>query len=307
MKKEQIISRLAFIKYLTKLATQKSKEPEPYCWVSILNYHDAVELFLELVAEELEVPKGSRELRFSGYWQDINPILKDNDKSELTQKLQMDKLNGVRVALKHHGTPPSKSSIEEARVNVPNFLEENTSAVFGMKFAELSLIDLVQCQSCKDSLKAAEQLLAENKDEDALDKIAIAFEELIDDYENRKRETWGNSPFFFGQDLSFAVYNNPFQSQDVLETVKRLQSAMKIISIGIDYRKYSQFMLFTSRRAWCSPDGTYEVHRRSRTTESPTKEDIEFCLDFVIESSIILTEFDFEVRPKKRPSLKDAF
>jgi hypothetical protein len=103
--KEKIIERLAFIQYLTSLALQKSEEPEPFCWVSILNFHDAIELFLELSAEKLGVPKGPKELKFSEYWVNMNPILMSKGKNDLTQKIQIGKLNEVRIALKHHGTP----------------------------------------------------------------------------------------------------------------------------------------------------------------------------------------------------------
>jgi hypothetical protein len=305
MSEESIIQRLAFIQYLARLAAQKSKEPEPYCWVSILNFHDAVELFLELAAEKLKVTKGSKELRFGEYWGIINPILKSNGKDELTQRIQIDKLNEVRIALKHHGTPPSKSAIEEARINIANFLEENTKTVFDMEFSKISLVDIVQCQSAKKSLFEAKQFLAEDKKEDAIDKVAIAFEELIYDYENRKRDTWGRSPFFFGQDLTFA--SDGFTDKIVIESIISLQRAVKIISLGIDYRKYSQFSLITSRALFAHQGGDYTIQRLSRTIENPSDEDIEFCIDFVIESAIILKEFDFMVKPKQRRPFADVF
>jgi hypothetical protein len=281
-----------------ELGLQKSKEPEPYCWVSILNFHDAVELFLELAAEKLKVAKGVKELRFGEYWGNINPILKNKGKGELTQRIQMDKLNDVRIALKHHGTPPPKSAIEEARINVPNFLEENTKTVFDKNFSEISLVDIVQCQSVKKSLSEAKQFLAEDKKEDAIDKVAVAFEELINDYENRKRDIWGRSPFFFGQDLTFA--SDQFTNKEVIESIVSLQRAVKIISLGIDYRKYSQFKLITSRALFVRQGGDHLIQRLDRTIESPSKVDIEFCIDFVIESAIILKEFDFAVKPKQR-------
>lgn len=305
MKKETIVSRLAFIKYLYDLGIQKSKEPEPFCWVSILNFHDVVELFLELAAEELGVTKRSKDLRFNEYWKDINPLLLKGGKKELSQRIQMDKLNDVRVAFKHHGVPPSKTAVEDARVNVVNFLEENTATVFGMTFSDISLIDIIDCESCRESLDAANKFLKEGKNDDALDKIALAFEELIDDYTTRKRDSWGHSPFFFGQDLTFI--HNGLDSPEVVETVKSLQRAMRVMSLGIDYRKYSHFRLITSRAVLRFIGGKYEVQRMSRTTEPPTREDIDFCIDFVIESSVTLKEFDFEVRPKKHPNLKDAF
>lgn len=291
---EKIIERLAFIQYLAVSASQKSKEPEPFCWVSILQFHDAVELFLELTAEKLKVTKSSKDLRFHEYWGAINPILKDLGKGELTQRIQIDKLNEVRVALKHHGTSPSRKAIEDARINVANFLEENTKTVFGMNFLDISLIDIIQCQSAKCYLYEAKKLLKEDKKEDAIDKIAIAFDELISDYEDRKRDTWGRSLFFFGEDLTFA--DDGFTDKKIVESIRSLQKVVKIISLGIDYRKYSQFKLITSR-ALFGRKGGYSIQRLARTIEEPNEEDIEYCIDFVIESAIILKEFDFEVKP----------
>jgi len=55
--KSTIIKRLAFIKYLYKLAVDQSRRPEPLCSASILTFHDAVELFLQLASEHLDVGK----------------------------------------------------------------------------------------------------------------------------------------------------------------------------------------------------------------------------------------------------------
>jgi len=218
-------------------------------------------------------------LRFGEYWGNINPILKSKVKNELSQRIQIEKLNEVRVALKHHGTPPSKSAMEEARIYVPIFLEENTRTVFDMDFLKISLIDIVECKNTKKSLNDAKQLLSTDRKEDAIDKIAIAFDELIRDYEDRKRDTWGRSPFFFGQDLTFA--SDTFTDRTIIESIASLQKAVKIISLGIDYRKYSQFQLITSRALFPKQGGEYSIQRLDRNIEDPTKEDIEFCVDFI--------------------------
>jgi hypothetical protein len=302
MSEESIIQRLAFIQYLVGLGVQKSKEPEPFCWVSILNFHDSVELFLELALEKLKAK--SRERSLLEDWEAINQILRSSGKNELTFKIQIEKLNKVRVNLKHYGTSPSKSAIEDARINVANFLEENTKTIFDMNFSDISLIDMIQCQSAKCFLFEAKQLLKEDKKEDAIDKIAIAFEELINDYEDRKRDTWGRSPFFFGEDLTFS--SDEFIDRTILESIKGLQRALKITSFGIDYRKYSQFRLVTSRAIY-GGKGNYSIQRLTRTIEEPNEDDIEFCIDFVIESAIILKEFDFMVKPKQRQPFKGMF
>ena len=97
------------------MGVQKSKEPEPYCWVSILNFHDAVELFLELALEKLKAKEKERHLLED--WGTINEILKNQEKNELTFKIQIEKLIKVRVNLKHYGTAPSKSAIYQKSKN----------------------------------------------------------------------------------------------------------------------------------------------------------------------------------------------
>lgn len=100
--KSTVIKRLAFIKYLYKLAVDQSKRPEPLCSASILTFHDAIELFLQLASEHLNV--GKQQPSFMEYWDLISQKLSNQ---ELTQKESMRRLNRARVALKHHGTLPS--------------------------------------------------------------------------------------------------------------------------------------------------------------------------------------------------------
>ncbi|MCW4030439.1 MAG: hypothetical protein NWE92_12430 [Candidatus Bathyarchaeota archaeon] len=302
---EKMIERLSFIKYLVTLGTEKSKEPEPFCWVSILHFHDAVELFLELSAEKLGVSKGVKQLHFGEYWNNINPILQLNGKNELTQRIQIEKLNGIRVALKHHGTPPSSSAIDEAKYYVFAFMVENTATVFGTNFDEISLIDMVGCEKTRKTLSIAKQLLKDGKKEDAMDKVAIAFEELIHDYEDRKRDSYGRSPFFFGQDMTF--YYNEITDRTITNAIADLQHAVKIISLGLDYRKYSHFKLLTARAVSLRGESDAYIQRLPRRTEDPSEEDFSFCFDFIIQSAIILKEFDIDIRPRPKRSLVDVF
>jgi len=245
------------------------------------------------------------------YWDLISQKLSNQ---ELTQKESMRRLNKARVALKHHGTLPSKLDIEAFRASATNFFEENTPIVFGLDFSDISLVELVQCEDVKNNLKDAEKALKENKIEEALGKVAIAFAQLIDDYESRKRGRYGKSPFFFGESTTFLgsfhmginrVTGSKFERRlaefidKVGESIRSLQHAVKILSLGIDYRKYVKFRLITptpyiSRAS----DGTYTYHVSKVKWDSkrkPTVEDVQFCIDFVIESAVILQEFDFSV------------
>jgi len=260
---------------------------------SVLTFHDAIELFLQLASEHLNI--GKKELEFMEYWEILGPKLQGG---ELAEKESMRRLNKSRVALKHHGTLPSKLDIEAFRASAANFFEENSPLVFGLEFGSISLVNLVRSTEARSSLLDATQLIKEGKTEDALDRIAIAFAQIVDDYENRKRDRFGRSPFFFGEPLTFeSSFFLGIQGDrlarfvdKVKDSIDSIQSAMKILSLGLDYCRYAKFQLLTPyvRRI---PNGPYHLARRQQD-KPPSIDECQFCHDFVVESAIRLQESD---------------
>jgi len=278
---EIVRRRLAFIKYLYNIAVEQSQRPEPLCSASILTFHDAVELFLQLVSEHFNVSK--KYINFLDYWDVLTPQLLGNS---LTQKASMERLNKARVALKHHGIMPSKLDIEAFRASTTNFFEENTEIAFDIRFADISLVELVQCEDAKNNLKEAEKMLKENKKiEDILDKVAVAFHQIIYDYESRTKDRFGRSPFSFGK------LNN--LSSGVKNSIETLQNAVKILSLGIDYRRYSKFTSLTPivHRVLSGNYYTYSLAYSFQSNIKRTPEDAWFCINFVIETAVTLQQF----------------
>lgn len=111
------VQRLAFIKYLLSLARNQAKQPEPMACSSILVYHDAIELFLQLSCERLNVKTNERE-QFLDYWDHLNLALKPR---ELPSRESMKKFNKSRVALKHHGTMPSRLELNDFSEMIERF------------------------------------------------------------------------------------------------------------------------------------------------------------------------------------------
>jgi len=299
------VRRLAFIRFLFNLAVEQSRKPEPLSAASLLAFHDAIELFLQLASEYLNV--GKRAVDFLEYWDLLSSKLSPKG---LTQKESMRRLSKARVALKHHGTLPSKLDIDDFRVNATSFFAENTPIVFGIQLHDVSLVELVQYEKARDHLKEAEKSLKEDKREDALDNVACAFEELIRDYESTKIGKFGRSPFFFGRDMTFQSsfflgFRRPLAGSGfdrdgmaefvdkVRESLLSLQSAVKILSLGIDYRRHIKFKLLTPHVS-LDEHGEWAVNREMRGSKGiPAEEDVQFCIDFVIESAISLQELDF--------------
>ena len=300
---ESILRRLAFIKFIYYSAVEQSKKPEPLSAASILTFHDAVELFLQLASEYHNVGKSGTS--FMDYWDLLSPKLPSGG---ITQKESMRRLNSARVELKHHGTLPSILAIEGFRASTTSFFEENTSIVFNTLLSDISLIDLVQFEQARDKLKEAEDLIKSGKVQDALNNIALSFHFLINDYEKRKIDEFGRSPFFFGGDMSFL--DSFFWDFDQLAAGTRFRNkmtefvdkvgaslagmseAIKILSLKIDYRRYIKFKLLTPIvvETFGSPPSIMTSLGSGR---NPTVDDAQFCIDFVIESAITFREFDF--------------
>lgn len=296
--------RLAFIKYLFSVGVEQTEKPEPLCWASLLTFQDAVELFLNLAAEYVDVKEKIRDTTFMGYWGLINTCLKKNGKAELTQIISMERLNIARVNFKHYGTPPSKSSITgDFKVSVTNFFEENTMIVFDIKFAEISMLEIVSYQKTRDELRKAEEFLNQNKLEESLDNAALAFQKLIEEYESKKTNKWGHSPFSVGSHsyrrfsgFKMGIGGDMGNFIDwTNESLTAIQEIVKIIGFGIDYRKYAKFKLLTPY-IMSLVGGTYSIQRKE---EKQSVDDVKFCIEFVIESALTLQEFDFEVRDAK--------
>lgn len=302
------VRRLAFIKYLYQTAVSQSKAPAPLNCASLLTMHDAVELFLQLASEYLNV--GALQPGFMDYWDLLNKKL---DPKALEQKESMRRLNKARVALKHNGIFPSDLDIEGFRASTTNFFQGNLPLVFAVGFADITLIEFVNPESSRLKLQEAEEQIRNDDTLTALDNIALAFEEMIADYEDRKRTESDSSPFYFGRSMtfltSFQLGLNRSSSlhlerklvdfvDEVTESIEAMQEAMKMLALGLEYRRYSKFKHLTPDLSGVMGGDTI-CQRRFEESEKPSQEDARFCIDFVIESALALAEFDYTVNAGK--------
>jgi len=311
MQKESIIKRLSFIKYLVGNANSQSKLAEPMNASSLLSYHDAVELFLDLVSVSLEIPLSKS---FMGYWNTINLKLKEKEISELTQKETMNKLNKARVGLKHYGNLPSKLNIDEFRIIVNTFFIENSKNIFDIEFKDVSMIDLIPYEKTKKSLQKALSSFKEKNYSECVKNLAISFEYLIREYEQSKTSKYGVSPFFFGRDMSFlSSFHMGYDSRDkmaefidnVKDSVEAMQKAVKVLSMGIDYRKYVRFSMITPKPYRILASNEPQASVEEDITIS--SEEFDYCFTFIIESALKLNEFDFNIKEEDTTSKISKF
>lgn len=301
---QTIVKRLAFIKYLYQTSVIQSRAPSPLKCASILTMHDAVELFLQLASEYLDA--GSNQPSLMDYWRILSKKL---GSTELGQKEAMRRLNKARVSLKHHGNFPSDLDIDSFRASVTAFFKDNTRLVFDCNIDDISLVVFVNPETARARLRNAQDHIKSGDILAALDEIARGFNEMIADYENRKRNYFHSSPFYFGENMTFHSSHlmglrygssTSFEKKlgsfvdNVKESIEAIQNAIKILALGIDYRRYSRFKMLTPH-IFRTINGEWITQRKHNDSEQYSEDDVRFCLDFTIESALALIEYDYTV------------
>jgi hypothetical protein len=240
------------------------------------------------------------------YWDLLAPKLSAGG---LAQKEAMRRMNNSRVSLKHHGNLPSRLDVDAFRTNITSFFEDNCPLVFGIQFNSISLVNLVQYTGVRTTLEEASKLIEVGEEESAMAKIAIAFAQLLEEYESKTRTDFGKSLFSFGSlgtgtlssidtgDDAIDNFSGEVEgfASDVADAIADMQNAIKILALGLDYRRYVRFQLLTPS-AKKLPNGNYEVHPNRSKVETLTLDHCRFCYDFVIESAIELQVIDLEVK-----------
>jgi len=267
---KSILSRLSLIKYYFEMGYEQSYQSPPSCYVSILTFHDAVELFLILGAETLDATVNDR-MFILDYWNVIDQKMEDN---KLSLKASFKKLNQARKSFKHYGITPSKEEIESFRTIIRNFFDENTPIIFGIEFDEISLIDLVQNDVVKEILVEVQNLKKELNFKKSLIRLEKAYWILIKDFKS-------NYPFIFSDYIDVDV-----PSSTEME-LRYIYERLGIILLDLDYIKYIKFKLYTSRYVQPSLHSFIgEVDERIYT-----KEQVDFCMNFVIDCTLKIQNF----------------
>ncbi len=296
---ETTIERLSFNKYLVRMGKEQAQEPQPMAATAILSFHDAVELFLQHAAEYLNANRaGKSHVNFMEYWEIIGNELPDEQ--ELGQKPAMRRLNDSRVNLKHQGTRPNSADIQSFSVAVRDFFEENTPKVFGVKYSDISLVNLVEYDSIREKMQEAEEYLQQGQRKEAIKNLALAYHTLFFEYNQRMREEFGYKPFSIDDSIGASASTMDIRRQfgrdmerfveRVNSTIDAIEDAIQVLSLGIDYRRYSKFDSITPSVLRTFGGGA-EVPDLPDEKEI-TEEDVEFCLDFVIEVALELQKMD---------------
>jgi hypothetical protein len=307
MTNQDIIRRLAYIKYLYQAGIEQSKQPDVTAYTSILSFHDSIDWFMNLACLKLGITDKDKK-RITGKsmiaLMDYFTII-----PTLTLGSSVDKINKRRNNLKHDFQIPAPVEIEECKSIATLFFEENTKLIFDLTFTEISLFDLISFPAVKQKLIVADKFLAENKITEAVVEITIAFRELIAIDSNHKRESYGytlsavkkwgfqsiqsNLQRSGNPSVSDAIENISTHVKKVTDLYDKnfesISESLKILFLGFDYRKYTKFKNLTPV--------VIELYGgpmvQSVDTKKLTSGNMQFLFDFVLECALKMQQFEY--------------
>ncbi|GGS93316.1 hypothetical protein [Streptomyces chromofuscus] len=307
------MQRLAFIRLLAQQGMEQSRLPDPLAASCILTFHDAVELFLVLASEHLGITIPDKGQFVARYFETMHPDKAGPAGVDLAGKIGVKRLTVQRNSFKHDAALPAGPTIEQARVDTKQFFEENTPRVFGHPFDGIDMVELIPQEPVREQLRAASAVWAQGDHANGMGLLRLAFEELFEQHING--DDFRGSPLAFGRQ----VRQDPFLGgkvakaltldekgkyapvpprlaesvgrhvQDLTETVAKMQSALRVTSLGIDYHRYHRFEHLTPEvsrlangRREAYPVGPY----------APRDEDFEYCQQFVVSAALRLAEME---------------
>lgn len=289
-----VVQRLSFAKYLYTIAVEQSHLSDIQATASLLTFHDSVEFFLQIAAEQLNAGKGQP--NFLDYWDILSPKLQS---AELPQKESMRRLNKARVALKHSGTLPARLEIEAFRASATEFFTEACRLIFDLEFFEISLIEYVSDAEVKSHLQNAMEFAKQRAFKEAAQEVAVAYEKLIDTYMSDAASSHSRFAYSFGESMQFMSASQLGLRGEGLhrvgdfidatgESIRALQDAVRILALGFNYKKYIKFRSRLPVVMRTAMSRNY-ISQWMREAEIDL-EYIDYCIMFVVECAIRLDE-----------------
>ncbi|MFE3202216.1 hypothetical protein [Embleya sp. NPDC059237] len=293
------IQRLAFIRHLYEQGVEQASRPEALSATAILSFHDAVELFVKLAADHLGVNMKTK-AALAEYWTELDRVLAPD---VLPSKNAMGRLNTMRNSLKHDGTHPSPRAIPQVQADVTTFLTDACSLALDVDFASVDLSDLVQRPETVAHLAEAGGYADAGDLPAAMATLLAAVEELVWHY-TRWRPA-GQSPFWFGPTLPLPgparVPRSTGRGYDMVQPTHReygqaqatleLQNAMRLMSLGIDYRRFAR-LRFLAPRLERGTEGQIYFDAGRVVPGQLNFQDYQFGRLFVIEAAIQAAQSD---------------
>lgn len=313
----KLIDRLVCSKYLMQRGKEVlDSESNFSAGLAVLNFQDAVELALRVIAEHHNVSLKENEA-FNNIIDKIDKKVIGLGLNKVSNRVSLNQLNKTRVNFKHYAIRPESEDIKGLVKDVETFLINDINHYLGLDYSRLSLISLVKHIRSKNWLLRAEEYLEKEYYLESSACSRIAFE--ITKKYNPYRSLWVDRTF---DGIEHKLKRSRDSRRDLIELarladkeVKNIKDHIDILFEGIDPYSYKKFIIHTPEvslsmvNTIIRPDFDKEGKINKWYREQLPNNDFSlanFCLRFALDSII---KFEEQKLPPKyeRPKPKRKY
>ena len=282
---DALIRRLSLTRFLFREARAALQRPGPYSGgMATSLFQDATETFLRILAEYGKVSVGDP-APFDKLFNKVGAKFQ----SILEHKAVISRLNKARVAFKHQGLPILSEEALHFAHGVEAFLTEVCTDVLKLDFGSVSLVSAIDHRRTENWLHKAESFACEGSYRESLESAAKAFAIYSSTILARQWRPNNHSMRPLGlnfdnddRELSHSLTEFARWVSDNLEQV---HTHIDFIMKGVNLFSYRRFQALTPI-VYLSEAKTISFIWGAGSPDNPSKEDVDFCINFVVDSAL---------------------
>ena len=285
MDQASLVRRLSLSRFLFRAGADALRGPGPYAFgLATSLFQDSVEALLRILAETGRVNVAPH-VSFDVLIDKVG----DSYSSVREHKAALSRLNKARVNFKHHGISVFEEDAIHFRESAQAFLTEVTKAALGLDFQRASLVSVIGHRRTENWLLKAREAAEAGRYREALEHAAIAFRIYLNARSVHRalatsHRLWGPPPLDYNTADRQLQRSLTRLTKWTVSHFEELHKSMDLLRHGIDLMAYWRFLGMTPN-VEVSSTGAHSIVWVS-STDNPTQEDAEFCMDFVVDSAL---------------------
>lgn len=256
--------------------------------LAVHHFDFAIETFLKITGTILD-----EHINLSGnfwsIWNEVNKKYKQSYDEELILRNQIKRLRRARNNVQHDAIIPSYEDLENYESYTISFIDNTLSNIYNFSLKDIKLIEIIEDKTIKKYLEKANTHLENNKFTWSVVASSIAFTYAKEIAKKKFMGTKGTSDFYL-ETLYDAIGSEDYYKLE--NEFDKLHEKIALLALNIDYSRYTKFIkkMIETNYGWNGE----QLRVDSRVTKPlfgdfedlKSKEDAEFCYDFVLDFTI---------------------